>query len=137
MTLKIPCSFKFENYPFDEHTCDIDFYEGRFFDRVNVDLNQITFKELSVDFLTPNETIPFESAKIPFNIHVSIFLDSYNDTGTISLSLKRNSINLLFGSFFIPTEIFATLSIGSYIITPDIVSKLIVLFLFIYDSNTQ
>ena len=119
MTLKIPCNFRFENYPFDEHTCDIDFYEARFFDRVNVNLKAIRYEQLYVNSI--DGSILIESAKNPFKVYVSIFLDSYNDTGTISLSLKRNSINLLLGSFYIPTGIFATLSIGSYIINPEVV----------------
>ena len=133
MTLKIPCNFRFENYPFDEHTCDIDFYEARFLARINLNLKVIRYEALYVNQV--NESIPIKSSKIPFEILVSIFLDSYNDTGTISLFLKRNSINLLLGSFYIPTGIFATLSIGSYIINPDIVS--VQLFRFDYDTPSD
>ena len=46
---------------------------------------------------------------------------SYYSYSTIKFSLERNTFGLLIGSFYLPTGLFAFLSLGSYIINPDIV----------------
>ena len=67
--------------------------------------------------------------KIPFRILITIGEDDeYIDTGIGSFTLERDELNLLIRAFYIPTGIFATLSIGSYIINPDIVSNIDFLF---------
>ena len=43
--------------------------------------------------------------------------------------LKRNKIGQLFGGFFVPTAMFAILSLISFTINPDIVSKHIECFM--------
>ena len=42
---------------------------------------------------------------------------------TIKFILHRNSLGLLIGSFYLPTGLFGLLSIGSYIINPDMVNS--------------
>ena len=40
MTVKVPCKFNFENYPFDTNQCNATFFELRFKDQVNIDLKR-------------------------------------------------------------------------------------------------
>ena len=40
MTVKVPCKFNFEDYPFDTNQCNATFFELRFKDQVNIDLKR-------------------------------------------------------------------------------------------------
>ena len=72
-----------------------------------------------------NESLILSNTSTQFNIQVKI-----NPTTTImglscsgvKFKLKRNSIGLLKGSFYIPTGSFAILAMASYVINPDAVS---------------
>ena len=66
-----------------------------------------------------NTTTPF---KIWVEINPVSSLWGVKSGSGIKLHLQRDSVGLLMGSFFVPTGIFAILSIGSYVINPDIVS---------------
>ena len=72
--------------------------------------------------------------KSPFEIRLTIgqHYKWKNEAGVISLNLKRVSLGLLLGSFYVPTGIFAALSVGSYVINPDIVS-----IIALYSRNFQ
>ena len=52
-------------------------------------------------------------------------------TSTFRFSMQRNSIDLLLGSFFIPTGLFGFLSMASYIMNPVIVSSKIIILLYL------
>ena len=71
-------------------------------------------------------TLIITNTTTPFIVFVEInpvheLLDSFPTTG-IKIILHRDTIGLLIGSFYMPTGIFAILSITSYVIHPDIVS---------------
>ena len=51
----------------------------------------------------------------------SYYEDPYSYS-TVRFSFQRNSFELLIGSFYIPTGLFALLSTGSFIINPETVS---------------
>ena len=52
-------------------------------------------------------------------------------TSTLRFSMQRNSIDLLLGSFFIPTGLFGFISMASYIMNPVIVSSKIIILLYL------
>ena len=103
LVMKIPCSFNFHAYPFDKHQCNLSMYEI-----VNP---------------TVRNTIMLNSLQLPFEVLASIgSSENYPHTGMIFLTIERHSVELLMGPFYIPTGIFAALSVGSYIISPEVVS---------------
>ena len=132
------CNFDFSDFPFDEQECDLSLY-----DPVN-DKTWIIINERN--YLCNNGTCKKENEwmmlqyqhKIPYSIrmknigtHDHTFGDSdiYGESWSVSVSsirfsLQRNSLGLLMGSFYFPTGLFALLSMGSYIINPEIVSAL-------------
>ena len=86
-----------------------------------------TLKRLKYDtqkIYNETESILMNIPKSPFEIRLTIgqHYKWKNEAGVISLNLKRVSLGLLLGSFYVPTGIFAALSVGSYVINPDIVS---------------
>ena len=110
------CNFDFQTFPFDEQECDLSLY-----DEINA-LTHYDGKEWT--------TLPYQHG-IPYMIRMKsmgtanlTFDGVYEPQSilTIRFSLKRNSFGLLIGSFYLPTGLFAFLSIGSYIIDPEIVS---------------
>ena len=82
--------------------------------------------------------LKMEQKRLPFDISLQS-LEPYEhfqagftySFTSMKINFKRNQIGLLFGSFFVPTLMFATLSLISYTINPDIVS----IFVKVYNSN--
>ena len=133
------CNFDFSDFPFDEQECDLSLY-----DPVN-DITWIIINE--INYLCNNGTCNKKENewmmlqyqhKIPYSIRMKnigtydhTFGDSdiYGESWSVSVSsirfsLQRNSLGLLMGSFYFPTGLFALLSMGSYIINPEIVSAM-------------
>ena len=73
-----------------------------------------------------NDEVTITSMKLPFKVFGLIGKsDRYPHNGVIRLTIERDSLDLLLGPFYIPTGIFAALSVGSYIINPEIVSTIV------------
>ena len=127
------CNFEFQSFPFDEQECDLSLYD---------EINDMKFTILEEKYLLHyrgNLThydgkewtiLPYQHG-IPYVIKMKslgpanlTFDGIYEPQSilTIRFSLKRNSFGLLIGSFYLPTGLFAFLSMGSYIIDPEIVS---------------
>ena len=72
-----------------------------------------------------------EHHEIPYKVRMktmgtkNLYYEKYEPYShqTIRFVLNRNSRALLIGSFYIPTGLFAFLSMGSFVINPEIVSK--------------
>ena len=120
MTVKIPCEFNFKDFPFDTNQCNATFFELRFYEAY-IDVKGLKFDVQRI--YNETESILMNIPKSPFEIQVTIGEHyKWKNSGVISFTLKRVSLGLLLGSFYIPTGIFAALSVGSYVINPDIVS---------------
>ena len=73
--------------------------------------------------------IHMNQTRIPFDISLES-LESYDlwqagfeySFTSFRISLKRNKIGQLLGGFFVPTSMFAGLSLISFMINPDVVS---------------
>ena len=132
LRIKFPCKFDFQAYPFDEHSCKLEFY-----DLTDPRSNRIameTVKSLSYDGKIVNrvgKSVEINGTSILFYIYASIESPFLNKKGKprnyagIEFTFIRKSFGLLLGSFYIPTGTFATISIGSYIINPEIVSAIL------------
>ena len=134
-TIKIifSCEFKFATFPFDKHDCNLTYYD-RIYDVNYVNLNQAWKVEYVTEdlftYIEKEGSLHLNVPKIPFDIWVKInpkssIIDGTISTAGIKLKLQRDSIGLLMGSFYVPTGVFAVLSMASFVINPDVVSYII------------
>ena len=122
------CQFKFDNFPVDVNTCDLDFgFHQLTYDktaRINPlkILNDDTSAEVLIDERKiRGEHLPYSfwiSAKDEFQIPNYEFKAPYSG---ISIKMKRDSITSLIGSFYLPTATFSILSMVSFFISPEMV----------------
>ena len=131
LQVKFPCPFQFDSYPFDKHECKLGFHDFRYNKKSVIGLDRVTsLNHKTKKINREDKSIMINTPTIPYFIQVSIDPKYVRNTGSknasvnyasIKFNLERNSIGLLLGSFYIPTGTFAILSIGSYIINPDVV----------------
>ena len=80
-----------------------------------------------------DDTVTIQSKTLPFDINLKS-IPAFNklehgfnfSSAGLRINLRRNSLGLLFGSFYGPTAIFAMLSMLSYCIKTDVVCKSII-----------
>ena len=136
--ITVYCNFNYEYFPFDNQECDLSMYDP-INDATYVILNEIyslcykgmckTFEEDEWLSLPQQHGLPYTfRLKNMGSNNSSLGNDDnyYNfpwSVSTIRVFLHRNSLGLLIGSFYLPTGMFGFLSIGSYIINPDMVNS--------------
>ena len=123
------CQFNFKSYPFDYHECDLTYYSDSGLqekvilkptDYIWYGNNEIHFSQNNINSLIiTNTTTPFI---VSVEIKPNSTLWGVISAASIKMTFQRNSLALLLGSFYVPTGIFALLSMTSYVINPDIVS---------------
>ena len=130
--LKFSCDFSFQTFPFDKHECHLSYIDWRFKSEELVFNATRKIKHGNQHLAFGNKySLKLTTTKTPFEIDVTI-----NDAATkigggkfkfsiagIKFNLYRKSIGLLLGSFYVPTGIFAILSMGSFVINPEVVSS--------------
>ena len=117
------CIFDFKNYPFDSQYCDFTIKDPEY----TTDQMLINLKDLCYKGTCGYQNKPHSISKSHFNIRIEkLGTNNYTDyfgytysIRTIRLQLERKSLDLLIGSFYLPTGLFAFLSSASYIINPD------------------
>ena len=133
----ISCRMDFSNFPFDSHICN---WKIRAVDTMNVtilnidSIQQETKNELTA---TVSQPIPVETTNLPYDIYVSpgakgVEMVQREETSFILVKFlfarnKNGKLELISG-YFIPTVLFAFLSLVSYLIKPEIVRLTISLF---------
>ena len=135
--LEIACNFNFEDYPFDKHNCDIDFGtpsqemgKEMKFDQLHV-LNKSAIIKLTENRPLHNDHLPYVfyvTAKREYSWYRDEYM--YPVIG-FTIHVKRRSFGLLIGAFYIPTAIFALLSLVSYFIDPEVVSIFLTEWIFL------
>ena len=96
MTLKIPCKFNFDDFPFDTNQCNVTFFELRFFKKININIISMNFEGQKI--FNRNESIFIHIPKSPFEILVTIGEhEKWSWSGVVSITLKRVSLGLLLG----------------------------------------
>ena len=140
---QVTCKMDFSGFPFDSHTCIWKFRS--YYENVNTELLQISLVQYEEDatLATKDESIKMTSKLLPFDIEIS-----YGEEGRFE-SIGRENKSMAYVQFkfirndegrqklitgyYIPTGLFATLSMISYLIKPEIVpgrmGMLVVLFL--------
>ena len=136
--ITVYCNFDYHSFPFDNQECKLSLYDA-ISDAKWIILNQIEnlcykgeckhFEEKGYISLPQQHGIPYTFRMINLGSKTSLLGDDHgayytdpNSIATVKFLLHRNSLDLLIGSFYIPTGLFGFLSIGSYIINPDIVN---------------
>ena len=141
MKVTFYCDYDFNHYPFDEHECHFEF--GIPSDQVNYSLNIGPVQILNSNSVPTllNQDRSFESNHLPYDFTI-IGKDEFayynykyfSPFSGIIIKVRRNSLGLLVGKFYIPTSIFTMLSMLSYFIQPDIVSiQKIINFVYLVD----
>ena len=133
LKVTVYCDFDFQSYPFDEQECDFSLFE------VVYDMNSVILEEVEdclryggnrSQYLEKGWISLPERHEIPYTVRMktmgtkNVYYEDYPPFSyqTIRFVLKRNSRSLLIGSFYVPTGLFAFLSMGSFIINAEIVS---------------
>ena len=136
--ITVYCNFNYQYFPFDNQECDLSMYDP-INDATYVILNELDylcykgkckhFEENEWLSLPQQHGLPYTfKMKNMGSNNSSLGNDDnyYNfpwSVSTIRILLHRNSLGLLIGSFYLPTGLFGLLSIGSYIINPDMVNS--------------
>ncbi len=126
------CDLEFFNFPFDSHVCDFCFGDPNYeVDGLEFDDVLAFYGNRGTSYGQPS--IFFESPRLTFEVAIEA-MKSYNRSrialedeiysyAKIRLHLRRDSIGQLLAGFYIPTGIFAALSVLSFVISHEQVSK--------------
>ena len=128
MILKMTCQMNLTSVPFDHQVCDISFvnYLGK--------EDRIAFETALI--MTNDEDI--KSGSLPFSpkvksVPTSIDEDGFSQ-GAIRFAMIRHSNHIyqLIGSFYLPSAIFAIISMLSFFIKPELVRSCSQIFTLIF-----
>ena len=126
MMVTIVCSFDFSSFPFDHHSCNFEFGFSLSQGFLLLTPTTIIYRESNTRF--GHLQLQYSSHQIPFDVTIVglepfgklKFEYNYSHAG-FQIILKRNRLGTLLGSFYLPTGIFASLSLVSFSINPDMV----------------
>ena len=129
LKVTIYCSLNFRHFPFDDHTCDLNFgATGVGVSELRLNAPRVDYKNQSVShdegiLRMKQSRLPFDIALEslePFEISEGKYKFSY---AGMRLHLTRNDFGVLIGGYYGPTITFSMLSLVSYSIKADIVSN--------------
>ena len=127
ITQTVSCEMDFTLFPFDHHSCDMIFYLTQhpsdyvMFDSPMVfkGQNNVSIGEESMNI--PTKRLPYTISVESLNTSIVYTLNRKRSATGVRFHFARNSIGLLLGGYYLPTGIFASLSLVSFIIKPEIV----------------
>ena len=127
ITQTVSCDMDFTLFPFDHHSCDMIFYLTQhpsnyvMFDSPTVfkGQNNVSFGEKFMNI--PTKRLPYNVFVESLNTSIVYTLNRKRSATGVRFHFARNSIGLLLGGYYVPTGIFASLSLVSFIIKPEIV----------------
>ena len=122
------CNFNFESFPFDSNYCDFRFFPSDNANFLILNASEIRFENQHLQ--NQEESLNIKQPHFPFDIKleilkpnlIPIFGLNYSAAG-MRIHFKRNSFSLLTGGFYGPTLIFVLLSLVSFSIDANMVSK--------------
>ena len=129
----IACDFGFQTFPFDSHECHLDFgfHQSTFGSGIRINPIKLLNNDTSANLLTEEKHISNRHLPYTFSIlKTKKEFPKYNyefsaPYAGIVLQIKRESLDSLIGTFYVPTAIFSALSMVSFFINPDLVSECI------------
>ena len=134
--LTISCHFNFKNFPFDYNECPIyfgnDLYstEELMFDVIKVYYADSITSQGKESIFIDDMALPFEFELKALDIKQKSFNFNVSSVG-ILIMMRRNSLGQLLSGYYYPTASFALLSMVSFLIDPDVVSRLSKFLIFL------
>ena len=140
---QVTCEMDFSNFPFDSHTC---YWKLRsYYENTKTEVLKISHvqNEKDAKLATTDEPIKKQTKLLPFDIEISpgeegkseLVGGEYKSIAFVQFKFTRGNEGRkkLITGYYIPTGLFATLSLISYLIKPEIVpgrmGMLVILFL--------
>ena len=141
----LTCDMDFSSYPFDSHTC---FWKLRSHYENTIATEKLTIATLQNEknsvMASEDQPLIIDSNTLPYHIEISIGQEGIElaegankSTASVQFKFTRKKEGRyeLMSAYFVPTGLFATLSLVSYLIKPEIVpgrmGMLVVLFLIL------
>mgnify|MGYP001195437232 FL=1 len=125
------CPMDFSDFPFDVHFCNFTLGDYEYeIEEVEFDWSTVTYSDNSKNILllkSPEDVIFINDTTTPFKYELSlikphVMTDLENEIYSYSgfkIRLERKGRGTLHHSFFIPTAVFAIVSMISFLIHPD------------------
>ena len=132
--LSFSCPFSYTNYPFDSHLCTLKFGSTNLpTSVVRLKPSLITYDQVVPPIKHTLEDDPIILSDLPhpfqfeFNLNPALekwsaYNYSYSHAG-MEIKMKRKSLGKLLSSYYYPMAAFALLSMISFLIKADVVSK--------------
>ena len=125
LEVTVHCKYELTSFPFDYQECDFSLWDQRSDVEILIlnEMKVLAYKsKLNVTNLPQQYGLPYKISMKSVGVG-NVTWNSYEySTSTLRFSMQRNSIDLLLGSFYIPTGLFGFLSMASYIMNPDTVN---------------
>ena len=131
--IKFTCPMEFSDFPFDVHFCNFTLGDYEFeTEEVNFDWASVSYLDENENNLyleNPDDVIHINDTITPFNFELSLIKphvkkelkdERYSYSGFL-MKLERKDRGVLHHSFFIPTAVFAFVSMISFLISPECV----------------
>ena len=131
--LEFECDMDFSNYPFDTHICVWkirNLIENNSTVQLKIDSVQQETKNISANqnqpLLIKSPNIQFDVDIFPLESKAEYSDGQFKSIARVKFTLKRkqNALHKLVTGYFVPLGLFALLSLVSYLIKPEVVSKL-------------
>ena len=131
--LSFSCGFHFRNYPFDHHKCILEFGSSTLTTQVlNLKPNKIIYDNVLPCIMHSLADDPIVLSNLSHHFEFEFkFLspsektDAYNYTSSrvgMEIKMKRITLGELLSGYYYPMAAFASLSMISFLINPDVVS---------------
>ena len=128
--VEFACDFHFYEYPFDSHSCVLNYGMPMYSNRtISMNSIKVLMNDTNAKELEKNEYVSIPNNHLPYEFSLTICesilvynYGYYSPHGTILIKAERNTLGTLIGQFFVPTGIFALLSMISYLISYKMVS---------------
>lgn len=131
LQIQLFCSFDYALYPFDVQKCDFSFGSiGNSVSSMIISPPRIVAERKTLNLRHQNETgfLDLKQSILPFDIRFRILppfrrwqMGFYYSHAGVQIAMRRNSLGLLMGGFYLPTAIFSCLSLISFAILPEAV----------------
>ena len=130
-TLKVTiyCTFDFESYPFDSNFCDLTQFASDTATYLQMNPSDLMYKSQKIK--DQDQFLHLDQSHFSFDISLEriqpflLPLTGYNHSSTgMRVHFRRNDMSALIGSYYVPTLIFALMSLLSYSIDSNVVRKI-------------
>ena len=134
--LTISCHFNFKNFPFDRNECPIHFGNDLYstdelmFDQIKIYYADAITSQGKESIFIDDMALPFEFELEALAIKQKSFNFNVSSVG-ILIIMRRHSLGQLLSGYYYPTASFALLSLVSFLINPDVVSRLYKCLIFL------